>query len=139
MATGGSGTKQNREASLVWQEESGLLGFLRTIQAEVQHFDEAFDFNIEMLPAQPDSIDNSIADLRHLGFVVLRRNSAVLGRDYCLYSVLRGKALYGYIGVHAGGAITTVKELGQITDYRQAQAGLLNWLRALVRASCDKI
>ncbi len=135
MATEGSRTKQNRETSIAWQEESGLLSFLRTIQAEVQHF----DFNIEMLPAQPDSIDNGIADLSHLGFVVLRRNSAVLGRDYCLYSVLRGKALHGYIGVHAGGAITTVKELGQITDYRQAQAGLLNWLRALVKASCDKI
>lgn len=131
--------KQDIDSAITWEMESGLLGFLRTIHAEVKRFDETFDLGVEMLPGQPDSIDGSTEDLKNLGFVVLRKNSALIGRDYCLYSVLRGKALNGYIGVYKNGAITTARELDAITDYRQAQSGLLNWLRGLVKASCEKI
>lgn len=134
-----SNRKQDRDGAITWEEESGLLGFLRTIHAEVKRFNETFDLGVEMLPGQPDSIDNSTEELKYLGFVVLRRNSALTGRDYCLYSVLRGKALHGNIGMYKDGAITTARELDAITDYRQAQAGLLNWLRGLVKASCEKI
>ena len=134
-----SNRKQDRDNAITWEEESGLLGFLRTIHAEVKRFNDTFDLGVEMLRYQPDSIDNSTGDLKYLGFVVLRKNSALVGRDYCLYSILRGKALHGYIGVYREGAITTVRELDAITAYRQAQAGLLNWLRSLVKASCEKI
>jgi hypothetical protein len=134
-----SNRKQDRDSAITWEEESGLLGFLRTIHAEVKRFDETFDLGVEMLPGQPDSIDGSTEELKYLGFVVLRRNSALIGRDYCLYSVLRGKALHGYIGVYRDGAVTTARELNAITDYRRAQAGLLGWLRGLVKASCEKI
>ena len=134
-----SGRKKSTDSASTWEEESGLLKFLRTIHAEVKRFNETFDFGVEMLPGQPHNVDNSTEDLKYLGFVVLRKNSALTGRDYCLYSVLRGRALHGYIGVYKDSAITTVRELGAITDYRQAQAGLLGWLRGLVKASCDKI
>ncbi len=134
-----SDRKYGVDSPIVWQEESGLLNFLRTVQSEVKRFDEAFDFGIGLLPGQPLTIDNSTEDLRQLGFVILRTNSALIGRDYCLYSVLRGRALHGYIGVYRDGAVATVRELGAITDYRKAQARLQDWLRGLVKASCDKI
>jgi hypothetical protein len=134
-----SSRKRDIDSSIVWEEESGLLGFLRTIQAEVKRFNDTFDLGVEMLPGQPDDIDGSTEDLKYLGFVVLRKNRALIGRDYCLYSILRGKALHGYIGVYKDGAITTARELNAIMDYRKAQAGLPGWLRDLVKASCEKI
>lgn len=131
--------KQAEHVAVTWEEESGLLGFLSTINEEVKRFDETFDLGVEMLPGQPQAVDARKHLLQRIGFVVLRRNSALINRDYCLYSVLQGKTLRGFIGVYAKGSITTRKELGQITDFRKAQASLLNWLRDLVKASCDKI
>jgi hypothetical protein len=122
-----------------WEEESGLLDFLSTVNAEVARFDEAFDLGVSALPGLPQDIDGGADRLKQLGFVIVRRNSALTGRDYCLYSLLQGKALYGYIGVYTGGSIETVRELGHITDFRGATGRLLGWLRDLVKASCEKI
>jgi hypothetical protein len=122
-----------------WEEESGLLDFLSTINAEVARFDKALDFGVSVLPGLPQGIDGGADRLKQLGFVIVRRNSALTGRDYCLYSVLQGKALYGYIGLYSGGSIETVRELGHIADFRNARTPLLGWLRDLVKASCEKI
>jgi hypothetical protein len=121
-----------------WEEESGLLDFLSKVYAEVARFESTFDFGITALPSPPKSIDGKTDVLRSIGFVVLRRNSAI-GRDYCLYAVLRDRALRGYIGVYTGDTIVTVRELKPMTDFREGTAFLLAWLRELVRASCEKI
>ena len=122
-----------------WEEESGLLAFLSEIYSEVARFDSTFDFGISTLPSPPKSIDGRTDVLRSIGFVVVRRNSALTGRDYCLYSVLKGKALYGYVGLYSGGDIETVRELKPMVDFKDSVAALLGWLRALVKASCEKI
>lgn len=122
-----------------WEEESGLLDFLSGVNAEVTRFDDTFDFGVSALPGPPQGIDGRADRLKHVGFVVVRRNSSLTGRDYCLYSLLEGKTLFGYIGVYSGGAIETVRELRHITDFRNAKAALLGWLRDLVKASCEKI
>jgi hypothetical protein len=122
-----------------WEEKSGFLDFLSKVHAEVVRFDNTFDFGVTFLPSPPKSIDCSTDNLRSVGFVVLRRNSALIGRDYCLYSVLEDRVLHGYIGVYTGEAIATVRELKPITDFREAAMSLLIWLRELVRASCEKI
>lgn len=131
--------KQKADEVATWEEKSGLLDFLSTVHAEVTRFDDTFDFGISLLPGQPGSIDDSTDLLRHLGFVVVRSNSRLTGRDYCLYSVLQGKILHGYIGIYSEGSIKTVRELGHITDFRNALGHLLGWLRDLVKASCEKI
>ncbi|HXW69071.1 MAG TPA: hypothetical protein VEJ88_05650 [Dissulfurispiraceae bacterium] len=132
---------RNRKAdeSVMWEEKSGLLDFLSTVNAEVTRFNDTFDFDVGTLAEQPASIDGCTDLLRHLGFVVVRRNSLLAGRDYCLYSVLRGKVLYGYIGVYLKRSIQTVREVGQMTDFRNASTHLHGWLRALIKASCEKI
>jgi len=130
---------QKADESTTWEEKSGLLDFLSTVNAVVARFEDTFDFGVSTLPQQPESIDGSTDLLKHLGFVVVRRNSRLTGRDYCLYSVLRGKVLYGYIGVYSEGSIQTVRELGHITAFRNTSAHLLGWLRDLVKASCEKI
>lgn len=130
---------QRADKLAIWEEESGLFSFLASVNTEVKRFDDAFDFGVGMLPGQPESVDDSTVHLKHLGFVVVRRNSALIGRDYCLYSVLQGKTLYGYIGVYSEGSIMTVRELSHMTDFKKAQAHLLGWLRDLVKASCEKI
>jgi hypothetical protein len=56
-------------------------------------------------PQQPERIDGGTSLLKHLGFVV-RRKGLLTGRDYCLYSVLREKALHGYIGICSGESIS---------------------------------
>ncbi len=131
--------KQKTVENVTWEEKSGLFDFLSTVNAEVTRFDDTFGFDVSTLTQQPESIDYSPDLLRHLGFVVVRRNSRLTGRDYCLYSVLRGKVLYGYIGVYSKGCIQIVRELEHMTDFRNASAHLLGWLRGLVKASCEKI
>lgn len=121
-----------------WEEESGLLAFLSGIYSEVARFDSTFDLGIYSLPSPPKSIDGRTDVLRSIGFVVVRRNSTLTGRDYCLYSVLKGKALNGYIGVYSGGDIETVRELKPMVDFKDSNAALLGLLRALVKASCEK-
>jgi hypothetical protein len=121
-----------------WEEESGLLDFLSKVYGEIARFDSTFDFGVTALPSPPKNIDGETDVLLRIAFVVLRRNS-VLGRNYCLYSALREKALHGYIGVYTGDTIGTVRELQPMTDFREGTASLLVWLRELVRASCEKI
>jgi hypothetical protein len=130
----------NKPAEAVtWEEKSGLLDFLSRVHAEVARFDSTFDFGVGVLPSPPKSIDGSTEVLGNFGFLVLRRNSSLIGRDYCLYSVLKDRALHGYIGVYTGGSIETVRELKPVTGFREGAASLLVWLRELVRASCEKI
>ncbi len=122
-----------------WEEESGLLSFLSKIQAEVTMFDKIFDFGVEVLPSPPKSIDGNDDVQKNVAFVIVRRNSAIIGRDYCLYSILKDTALHGYIGVYAGEAIETVRELKPMVDFSKGTASLRAWLRELMRASCEKI
>ena len=122
-----------------WEEETGFLDFLSKVYAEVARFDSFFDFGIVPLTSPPESIDGNRELMGNIGFVVIRRNSIFIGRDYCLYSVLRGRVLFGYIGVYAGGVIETVRELKPMTEFRNGTAMLHDWLRDLVKASCDKI
>jgi len=122
-----------------WEEESGLLDFLAKVYAEVARFESTFDFNISPLPSLPKSVDGDGELLKNVGFVVIRRNSSLVGRDYCLYSVLKQRSLAGFIGVYAEGVIETVRELQPMTEFRSGTAMLHDWLRALVKASCDKI
>ena len=122
-----------------WEEETGFLDFLSKVYAEVARFDRTFDFGIVPLTSPPESIDGNRDLMGNIGFVVIRRNSILIGRDYCLYSVLRGRVLFGYIGVYAGGVIETVRELKPMTEFRNGTVMLHEWLRDLVKASCEKI
>jgi len=122
-----------------WEEKSGLLGFLAMVYAEVARFDNIFNFGISQLLELPERIDGKPDLQMSIGFVVIRRNSALIGRDYCLYAVLRGQELAGYIGIYADGNIETVRELKPMADFRNGSATLHEWLRALVKASCEKI
>jgi len=112
-------------AALTWEEESGLLSFLSKVGAEVARFDGAFGFDTLAVPSPPLDIDGSAEDLRNIGFVVVRFNRTV-GRDYCLYSLLKGTALHAYIGIYAGSAIRTLKELPPLTDFSNGSASLLS-------------
>ena len=124
---------------ITWEEESGLLDFLAMVHAEVSRFDSDFDFGLSLLPFPPRSIDGKEDAVSRVGFVVIRRNSVLIGRDYCLYSMLQGRALAAFIGVWADGVIETVKELNPMTEFRHGTATFIVWLRDLVKASYDKI
>jgi len=130
---------QKADESTTWEEKSGLLRFLSTVNEEVTRFDATFDFGVRILTRQPESIDGSSDLLKNVGFVIVRHNRRLTGRDYCLYSVLRGQVLCGYIGVYSEGAIQTVRELSHMTDFLKASTSLLGWLKDLIKTSCDKI
>lgn len=122
----------------LWEETSGLLGFLSKIDSEVRRFEDATGFGLRIVPSPPDMIDGDKAMNRDVGFVVIRKNKLLPERTYCLYSVLRDRKLHGYIGVINDGTITTVKEIGGINEFSKAGISLHVWLKELVRASCEK-
>ncbi len=121
----------------LWEETSGLLGFLAITDSEVRRFEDATGFGLRTVPSPPELIDGSTVMSRDVGFLIVREN-LLLERTYCLYSVLRDRTLYGYIGRINNGAITTVREVGQIREFEKAAASLHDWLKELVRASCEK-
>lgn len=122
-----------------WEEESGLIDFLKRVHGEVTRFDKDFDLGVEPLPSPPHLIDGSSDNLRDVGFVIIRRNGLLTGREYCLYSLLRGRVLYGYVGSYSCGMIETLRELKPMKDFRAGTSLLYDWLRDLVKASCDKL
>jgi hypothetical protein len=127
------------EKSRTWEEKSGFLYFLSTIRKKVNSFNETFEFNIQYLENLPSDIDNNDQVTRKVGFVLIRKNPFIPNTTYCLYSVLTGKELKGYVGLYKDGHIDTLKELKTIKDFTKGQATLYDWLRQLVRVSCEKL
>ena len=123
---------------LTWEEQSGLLAFLSGVREEVSRFERIFGFGISTLVVPPQEIDGSTTHIPSVAFVLLRNNELLPGRTYCLYSVLSRRELSGHIGLYSGGRIETLKTLSPLRDFRQGRAALYDWLRALVKASCDK-
>jgi len=121
-----------------WEESSGLLRFLSLVPEEVERFNHAFEFNIKPVVSLP-VIDGNEDEGLKVGFVLVRDNKLLTDSRYCLYSVLRNRVLCGYIGIYSRDGIRTLKELRPITDFRKGQMMLYEWLRSLVRASCEKI
>jgi hypothetical protein len=121
------------------EETSGLFDFLLTIHREVNIFNEHFEFNIRYLTTQPSEIDEDKAVLPRVGFVLTRNNPLVMDTIYCLYSVLRDRKLCGYIGIYKESSIRTLRELKPIHSFKEGHMVLYDWLRQLVRASCEKL
>jgi hypothetical protein len=121
-----------------WEETSGLLDFLRCVRAEVLRFADALGFELEIDLPQPHAIDGDHALPRGLGFMVVRRNPLISSRTYCLYTLIRGRTLGAYIGVYGEDNIITVRDLAPLAQFRKGQAALYDWLRALLKVSCEK-
>jgi hypothetical protein len=120
------------------EEESGLIKFLMGVHSEVLNFDKTFEFGMSPVASPPGAIDGSADEVKNVGFVIVRDNKLLPGRTYCLYTLLKGDALCAYIGVYSGGSIETVRELAPLRDFKKGGAVLLDWLKALVKASCEK-
>ncbi len=135
-----TGTKQMvSKRDPLWEEKSGLLAFLSGIEREVERFRHSLGFNLRVLPPAPEGIDNRKDHVRDMGFLIIRDNPLMPERRYCLFSILKGKLLHGYIGYYDNGNVYTLRELGYIAEFKRAELTLWDWLRALLKASCDKI
>ncbi|HXX80438.1 MAG TPA: hypothetical protein VEI46_02760 [Thermodesulfovibrionales bacterium] len=121
-----------------WEEQSGLLAFLSRIQEEVSRFESTFGFGISNLVIPPQEIDGSISHISSVAFVLILTNEFLSRRTYCLYSVLSHRELSGHIGLYSNGRIETLKTLMPLREFGRGRAALYDWLRELVRASCDK-
>jgi len=135
MGQPGSGRQVRPE---IWEEKSGFLRFLSLVNHEVGMFDEATGFGLRIIPSPPESIDGDRAVGRDTAFLIIRENRLLPERTYCLCSVLREKELYGYIGVFREGRVTVVREIGRISEFERGVPVLRDWLKELVRASCEK-
>ncbi len=122
-----------------WEEESGFLDFLSKMPEEVDKFNESFEFGINNRITVPSEIDGNTEMPLKLGFVLTRDNPLMPETIYCLYSLLTNKVLYGYIGIYNSGNIKTLKQLKPIKDFKKGKVILYEWLRQLVRASCEKM
>ena len=121
-----------------WEEQSGLLTFLSRVHEEVARFERTFGFGISHLVAPPQEIDGTTRGINSVAFVLIRSNELLSGRTYCLYSVLSHTELSGHIGLYSNGRIETIKDLSPLTDFRRGRVALYDWLRELVKASCEK-
>ncbi len=121
-----------------WEESSGFLEFLSTIPKEVEKFNNTFGFDIQYRVIPPSDIDGNREIIRKVGFIVIRENRLIPERMYCLYSLLERGVLHGYIGLYEDSTISTIRELSPIRDYREALVSVYDWLRALIKASCEK-
>ncbi len=126
-------------AALSWEERSGLVAFLSKVQAEIERFESALGYGVRSIAAPPSEIDGETDAVKDIGFVVVRDNTLASGRTYCLFSILRGRRLLGFIGTFAQGRIRTLRELRPMEDFRQGTTILYEWLRDLVKASCEKL
>jgi hypothetical protein len=120
------------------KEDGGLIRFLAGVNREVVNFDRTFEFGVSCVVSPPSAIDGNTEEIRSVGFVVVRDNILLHGRTYCLYALLKGDVLCAYIGVYSDGNIETVRELPSLKDFKKGRAALLDWLKALVKASCEK-
>jgi hypothetical protein len=121
-----------------WEEESGFLKFLATVPSEVEQFNRTLGFDFTEESAHPSTIDGSEELSPRTAFVITRTNRLIPEKTYCLYAVLRERTLHGYIGLYRDGEITTLRELEEMRDFREGGIILYDWLRGLVKASCDK-
>jgi hypothetical protein len=124
--------------TVTWEEESGFLKFLSAIPREVKRFNGTFGFNLKYNAIPPETIDGNKDITRSVAFVLARYNPLIPNRQYCLYSLLRNKALYGYIGIYEDGSIVTVREIGPIGNFRKMGFQFYDWMRHLVKVSCGK-
>lgn len=131
--------RKTTEKTVTWEEESGLIAFLSKVPEEVRKFNESFGFGISIKSLLPSEIDGDPDLALKAGFVVSRDNPLMPELRYCLYSLLLNKKLYGYIGLCRNSSIRTVKQLEPVRDFKKGEAVLYEWLRQLVRASCEKI
>jgi len=104
----------------------------------VRKFNDVFGFDIEGPPAAPLDIDGDFDLPQKASFILERKNILVPEFRYCLYALLKGHVLYGYIGLFRNGAITTVRELGPMWDFENGQVTLFEWLKQLIRTSFEK-
>ncbi len=125
--------------SRTWEEESGLLNFLSSVHSEVDKFNSQFEFGIHFMPAVPKDIDGDGELPPKVGFIVERKNPLLPELTYCLYSLLKERDLCGYIGMYKEGSLKTFRELKPIKDFHQGTSALYEWMRQLVRASCEKV
>jgi hypothetical protein len=122
-----------------WEEKSGLLDFLSSISREIDKYNEGFGFGINSMVNLPSDIDGDTDLPLKVGFVLVRDNPLMPELSYCLYSLLKERLLYGYIGLYREGSMKTIKELKPVKDFRKGKPVLYDWLNQLVRASCEKI
>lgn len=128
-------TKHNPKT---WEEQSGLLAFLSRVQEEVARFERTFGFGISTLVAPPQEIDGSTKNIPSVAFVLIRSNGLLSWRTYCLYSLLSHRELSGHVGLYSNNRIETIKDLSPLRDFRKGRAALYDWMRELVKASCEK-
>jgi hypothetical protein len=131
--------KKNIAEIRTWEEESGLLDFLKHMPEEIDRFNDTFGFGINNRVPAPLTIDGESEKAVKAGFLVTRDNPLLSQITYCLYGLLEGREFAGYIGIYKDGNITTIKELKPVKDFRKGQATVAEWLRQLVKASCEKI
>jgi hypothetical protein len=129
----------NETTAAGWAETSGLLTFLSRVHSEVARFDDALGYGIAYVAAPPSEIDGKTEAVRDVGFVAVRHNALIPERTYCLYSLLRERRLCGFIGIWANGSMQTVRALRPLEDFSRGTAVLYEWLRDLVKASCEKL
>lgn len=133
-------THAPKKSGLTWEEQSGFLDFLASVQGNVDRMNAEMDMDLRYEIAPPESIDKDAAKAAHAGFVVTRRNRIFPEKTYCLYSIFREGALYGYVGLFEAGRIETIRQLKPIESFTGgADKALYDWLRELLHASVEKL
>ncbi|MBF0541996.1 MAG: hypothetical protein HQK91_11170 [Nitrospirae bacterium] len=125
---------------VTWEEKSGFIRFLSSIRSHIKEFNDTYDFEISEIVNPDVEIDGETNQIKETAFILVRRNDSIDDRTYCLYSLFKNRALFGFIGIFKDGMIHTNHELISIKDFRGKKASnIFNvWLTELVKISCGR-
>ncbi|RME65042.1 MAG: hypothetical protein D6778_06940 [Nitrospirae bacterium] len=122
-----------------WFTNSGVIELFREAPQMTRRFNDAFGFNLKYYGTPPEKLDGDEEAASTVALYVVRENRLLPERRYCLYLRVQPEKISAHIGYVSDGNIITITELGSFSQVKSPQDKLYDWLRALMRASCEKL
>jgi len=130
--------REKPEPGLAWEERSGFIRFVSGLQRAVQIFEDRLGFDLQIVAEPVREVDRDTNPEGAIVHVIVRNNPVFGEKRYCLFTRFDGEALRASIGFYADGAITALHPVGIVKDFHHPDTVVYEWLKALVKASCDK-
>lgn len=122
-----------------WFINSGVIELFKQAPLMTGKFNEAFGFNLKYYGTPPEKLDGDENAASTIAFYIVRENRLLPERRYCLYVRVHSERISAHIGYLSNGNIITINEIETLSRVKSPQDSLYNWLRALLRASCEKL
>ncbi len=121
-----------------WLLTSGAVELFRLAPEVTSRFNDTFGFNLRYHGTPPERLDGDEQAAASVAFYVVRHNRLMPERLYCVYVIASEGKILARLGYIRDSNIHTIKDLESLSQVKDPQGKLYNWLRALLKASCEK-